>query len=123
MEGSYLEFRVHLSRPSPGDIEVNWRTAPGTARVTDFRSGAGRLRFAEGVQEQVIEVWAYEDGIDDGRETMAVVLSDPAPAGVRLARARATGTIVNMDPIPPAMWGRGIAAARPVGSKARWRRR
>ncbi len=112
MEGSYLEFRVHLSRPSPGNVEVSWRTVPGVARVTDFESGSGRLRFAEGEQEQVIEVWAYEDGIDDGHETMAVVLSDPAPAGVTLARARATGTILNADPLPAAWlsrFGRTVA--------------
>ena len=32
-EGSYLEFLVTLSHPSPGDIKVNWATHPELAKA------------------------------------------------------------------------------------------
>ncbi len=93
-EGSYLEFLVTLSRPSPGDVEVNWAALPGVAKAAlpppqsgtssvsegDFEFVSGRLRFAEGEQERVIEVWAVEDDLDDPNETFKVRLWNPAGA-------------------------------------------
>ncbi len=120
-EGSYLEFRVHLSKPSPGDVEASWNTQAEVAQSgRDFEPGEGRLRFAEGEQEKVISVWAEEDDVDDPNEIFAVELWNPAGAvfdnpvtavpgshthdtlvGVAVEIMPATGTIVGPAPDPP----------------------
>jgi len=120
-EGSYLEFRVHLSKPSPGDVEANWNTQAEVAQSgRDFEPSEGRLRFAEGEQEKVIRVWAEEDDVDDPNEMFAVELWNPAGAvfdnpvmavpgshthdarvGVAVEIMPATGTIVGPAPDPP----------------------
>ncbi|MDE0284831.1 MAG: hypothetical protein OXN26_09825 [Gammaproteobacteria bacterium] len=119
-EGSYLEFRVHLSKPSPGDVEVSWGTHAEVAQSRrDFMPDEGRLRFAEGEQEKIISVWAEEDDVDDPNEIFTVelwypagaVLDDPVRAvpashthdtrvGVAVEIMRAIGTIVGPAPEP-----------------------
>ena len=119
-EGSYLEFRVHLSKPSPGDVEANWGTHAEVARsARDFEPGEGRLHFADGEREKVISVWAEEDDVDDPNEIFTVDLWNPAGAvfddpvtavpgthahdltvGVPVEVMRATGTIVGPAPDP-----------------------
>ncbi|MDE0441951.1 MAG: hypothetical protein OXL38_07510, partial [Gammaproteobacteria bacterium] len=129
-EGSYLEFRVHLSKPSTGDVEANWSTHAQVARSgRDFAPDEGRLHFAEGEREKVISVWAEEDDIDDPNEIFTVELWNPAGAvfddpvtavplahsfdltgGVAVEVMQATGTIVGPAPDPLEL---SIGAAEP----------
>jgi len=95
-EGDWLEFRVHLSRPSPGGVEVKYRTTSGEAwglRVPrddgrnwderDYDTVDGILRFDLGEQEKTVRVWARaDDGVDDPGETFFLDIHDPAGAAL-----------------------------------------
>ncbi len=108
-----LWFEITLNRPAPGPVTVRATTERGTARSPgDYRLVSGTVRFAPGERLHRLPVMVHDDGIDEGSETMELVLSGPGPDGVALARARATGTIINSDPLPAAWlarFGRTVA--------------
>ena len=82
-EGSHLEFRVTLSRPSPGDIEVSWGSHPAEAGTKDFEFKSGRLHFEQGEQEKLLRVLAYEDDDNDPNETFYMDIWNPDGAVLR----------------------------------------
>ena len=108
-----LRFVVWLSGPAPGPVTVWAETLAGTASVNkDYHDASGEVRFARGKRMLTFTVWVLDDDIDEGNETLTLQLSDPDPAEVTIARATATGTIKNSDPIPGAWlarFGRGLA--------------
>ncbi len=108
-----LRFVVWLSGPAPGPVTVWAETLAGTASVNkDYHDASGEVRFARGERMLTFTVWVLDDDIDEGNETLTLQLSDPDPAEVTIARATATGTIRNSDPIPGvwlARFGRTLA--------------
>ncbi len=108
-EGEPLVFAVSLSEPARRPVSVSWRTASGGGRGdaeagADFVSATGVARFAAGSDRSEVRVETLDDSHDEGRETLAVLLSDAA--GGVVADGEATGTIVNTDPLPRAWLGR-----------------
>ena len=106
-------FDVRLNRPVPARVTVRAETVSGTAKAgVDFRPFAGEVAFTPGDRVSRIHVPVLDDAIHEEPETLTVVLSGPEPAGVSLARAVATGTIMNED-LMPAAWlarfGRTVA--------------
>ena len=73
---------------------------------------SGTLSFGPQETSKTVSVPVLDDAVDEGSETMSLTLSNPSPSSVRLANARATGTIVNSDPLQK-MWlsrfGRTVA--------------
>ncbi len=108
-----LRFLVRLSQPADSPITVRAETRDGTASAdSDYLHGSGEVRFAPGERIQTFTVWVLDDAIDEGHETLTLQLSNPDPAEVTIARATATGTIKNSDPMPAAWlarFGRAVA--------------
>ena len=91
-----LDFTVTLSPASDVDVTVSYATADGTASAgTDYRAASGELRFAPGETELTISVPVLGDTRLEQDETFTLTLRSPVNA--ELARAQATGTIVNDD--------------------------
>ena len=109
--GALLAFRVTLDEARETAVSVRYATADGTARAgTDYVPASGAVRFAPGVTERTVEVEVLEDAHDEGAETLTLTLS--APFGAELGDSRATGTIINTDPLPKAWlarFGRTVA--------------
>ena len=105
-DGAMLEFEVSLSRTLDEAFTVAYATSDGSARSgEDYRDSAGALTFAPGTMRQSISVPVIDDAHDEGSETLQLTLSNPNPSRVKLARATATGTINNSDPMPPGVGG------------------
>ena len=91
-------FRVTLDRAPSGPVTVDYATADETAVAgDDYEATSGTLTFAAGETEKTVAVTLINDTVEDGGETFRLVLSDPA--GVRLADAEATGTILNTESV------------------------
>ena len=91
-----LDFTVSLSPASEIEVAVSYATADGTASAgTDYRAASGELRFAPGETEKTVSVSVLGDLRPEVDETFTLTLS--SPVNVEIARAEATGTIVNDD--------------------------
>ena len=91
-----LDFTVTLSVASDLEVTLAYATADGTASAgTDYRAASGELRFAPGETELTVPVPVLGDLTPEADETFTVTLS--APVNAELARATATGLIVNDD--------------------------
>jgi uncharacterized repeat protein (TIGR01451 family) len=102
---NYLQFNVWLTTNSAFPVTVNFATAQGSAGTVDwgvanvdFANTNGTLTFAPGVTNATIRVPVFGDPIWEPNETFTVTLSLPTQAWI--ARATATGTIFNDDPLP-----------------------
>jgi len=108
-----LWFEITLNRPAPGPVTLRAESEWGTARSpNDYQLLSREIRFETGERMHRLPVWVHDDDIDEGSETMTVVLSSPQPSMVAFARDRATGTIENSDPLPAAWlarFGRTVA--------------
>ncbi len=111
-------FSVLLSAPSAAPVTVNYSTVDGTAQAgSDYQAVSGTITFAPGQTSRQITVQVLGDSVSEANETFSVKLS--SPSGATLARAQATGTILN-DDAPPASgdftfrvssdWGSGFTA-------------
>ncbi len=109
-----LEFTVRLNPAVSHEVTVDYTTRDGAATApADYTAIQGVLRFAAGETEHTLQVAVQDDAHDEGEETLELVLSNAQGAAV--ARAVATGTIVNTDPMPKAWLGRfGRAVAEQV---------
>ena len=94
-EGSQLNFVVTLSAASGRVVTVNYATAPGTAGSADFTAVSGTLRFEPGEVQKTIGVRSTDDSFVESDEQFTLTLSSPVNA--TLARATATGTILDND--------------------------
>ena len=91
-----VDFRVTLSVAGDLEVTVTYATADGTANAgTDYQAASGELRFAPGETEMNVSVPVLGDARPERDETFTVTLSGPVNA--ELARAEATGVIVNDD--------------------------
>ncbi|MYL12903.1 MAG: hypothetical protein F4008_04015, partial [Gammaproteobacteria bacterium] len=121
-----LRFPVTLNRPAPGPVTVYAQIDPnaGTARRgADYVDTSQQVRFEAGDRLKFVTVLVEDDLIDEGEETLYLELSDAQPGGVTIARARATGTIKNTDPMPAAWlarFGRTVAEHALDGVSARF---
>ena len=110
--GATLDFSVTLSRADDAEITVDFETADGTAKAgEDYTARSGTLTFAAGVTERTVAVPVLDDAVDEGSETMTLVLSAPT-GGARIRDGEAVGTIENSDAIPQAWlarFGRTVA--------------
>ena len=108
---SGLNFVVSLDRVSTLTVTVDYATSDGTATAgQDYTATSGTLTFNPGDAAKSINVALLDDAIDDGGETMTVILSNASNA--RIADATATGTIENADPLQQAWiarFGRTVA--------------
>ena len=108
---SGLNFVVSLDRVSTLTVTVDYATSDGTATAgQDYTATSGTLTFNPGDAAKSINVALLDDAIDDGGETMTVILSNASNA--RIADATATGTIENADPLQKAWiarFGRTVA--------------
>ncbi len=108
-EGDELVFALTLSTPSLHPVRVAWEPvwggSYGTARAgVDFARKHGEAEFPPGITHVAIRLATFDDAHDEGRETFAVRLSNPA--GGVIADGEAIGTIINADPLPRAWLGR-----------------
>jgi len=94
-----LSFTVSLSAASAQSVTVSYATADGTALVgSDYTATSGTLTFAPGETKKIVTVLVNRDATPESNETLSLRLSTPTNA--TLARAAATGTILNDDTAP-----------------------
>ncbi len=94
-----LVFTVTLDGAVEGGVDVAYATADGSAIApADYAATSGTLTFAGTDGEtRTISVPILGDTLVEGDETFTLTLSAPQPATVTLARAEATGTILDDD--------------------------
>ena len=108
-----LAFAVTLNRAPSGTVTVDYATSDGTATAgSDYTATSGTLSFAAGESEKTVSVPVFDDGHDEGSETLTLTLSNPS--GAYLADGSAIGTINNSDPMPLAWM---VRFGRTVGSQ------
>lgn len=91
-------FTVSLSAASGQTITVNYATADGTATAgSDYVARSGTLTFAPGTTSQGVAVTINGDTTVEPDETFSLNLSGASNATI--ARASATGTILNDDAV------------------------
>jgi hypothetical protein len=94
-----LVFTVTLSSAYTSAITVSYSTADGSGKAgTDYTAVSGTLTFAKGQTSQTISVPIIGKSVNQNNETVLVNLKSPTNA--TLARATATGTMVNNVPAP-----------------------
>ena len=109
-----LDFAVTLNRAAAHEVSVDYATEDGTAAAgADYTATSGTLTFAAGETAKTVSVPVLDDAIDEGKETMRLLLSNPKGAYLRGVHSKAKGVIRNDDPLQ-AMWlarfGRMVAS-------------
>jgi CSLREA domain-containing protein len=95
-----LFFTVLLSKPSIGQITVNFITSPGTALAgSDYSHTSGTLTFAAGETAKLVAVNILGDTSIESTETFTVSLNTPT-GGAVLGDSSATGSIQDNDSPP-----------------------
>ena len=111
-ENATLDFVVRISPGPSGTVTVDYATSDGTATAgSDYRAASGTLTSAPGEAAQTVSVAVFNDGYDEGDETMTLTLTNVS--GAYLLDGEATGTIENDDPMPVAWlarFGRTVAS-------------
>ena len=115
-EGGTLVFIVRLDKAASEDglVAMDYATQDGSARAgKDYTAVSGTLSFPKGETSATIEVPTLDDALDEGDETLELMLSRPVNAA--FSDAAAIGTILNDDPLPTVWLTRcGRAAASHV---------
>lgn len=91
-------FTISLNQPAgQGGVEFDYRTIDGTATIADgdYHAQSGHLIIIPGDSSVTTSITVYGDAKSEPDETFFVDLSNPV--GATIAKARATGTIVNDD--------------------------
>ena len=106
-----LDFVVTLTRAVTGAVTVDYATSDGTATAgSDYTATSGTLTFAAGQTSKTVAVAVLADAVNEGSETLTLMLSNAS--GAPISDATATGTITNDGPIPAAWnarFGRTVA--------------
>ena len=102
---NWMQFTVWLTTTSALPVTVKFATAGGTAGTVDwgvatldFANTNGTLTFSPGQTSAIVSVPIFGDLIREPNETLTLNLSLPTQAWI--ARAVATGTILDDDPMP-----------------------
>lgn len=91
-----LTFTVALSKAASGPVTLHYATADGTATAgSDYAASSGTLTFAAGETSKTVSVTVSGDTLVEANESFLLNLSDAS--GATIARASATGTILNDD--------------------------
>ena len=108
-----LDFAVTLNRAASQTVSVDYATADETATAgADYTATSGTLTFAAGETAKTVSVPVLDDAVDEGKETMRLLLSNPQGAFLRKKHERARGIIRNDDPLQRAWlsrFGRTVA--------------
>jgi len=76
-EGTTMTFSVTLSNPSSTTTTIDYATDGGTATPgADYTATSGTLTFNPGVTEQFVNVTVAADAVDEGDETIGLLLSN-----------------------------------------------
>ena len=113
MEGKPLIFTVKLERAvSDKPVTMRYTTQDGTAKAgVDYTAVSGKLTFASGEIELLVEVPTLDDSLNEGSETLTLRLSGMVNASSE--DPEAIGTITNDDELPRAWiarFGRTMAS-------------
>ena len=101
-----LDFAVTLNRAAAHEVSVDYATADDTATAgADYTATSGTLVFTAGETAKTVSVPVLDDAIDEGKETMRLLLSNPKGAYLRNVHRQAKGVIRNADPLPRAYLG------------------
>lgn len=93
------EIPVLLSAATAGEVTVEFATVEGTAKAgRDFTASSGKLTFAPGSTQAVIQVPIINDGYFEANESFSVVLTNAV--GAPLIRSNAVVTIQSDDDKP-----------------------
>ena len=99
-----LDFAVTLNRAAAHAVSVDYATEDDTATAgSDYTATSGTLTFAAGETAKTVSVPVLDDAVDEGREVMRLLLSNPRGAYLRNVHTRARGVITNDDPLQR-MW-------------------
>ena len=82
-EGEVLVFTVTLDKAAAADglVTMDYATEDGSARAgKDYTAVSGTLSFPAGETEATIEVETIDDALDEGEETLHLLLSRPVNA-------------------------------------------
>ena len=109
-----LDFAVTLNRAAAHDVSVDYATKDETATAgADYTATSGTLTFVAGETAKTISVPVLDDAIDEGKETMRLLLSNPQGAYLRGVHSKAKGVIRNDDTLQQAWlarFGRMVAS-------------
>ena len=98
-EDATLDFVVTLDPAATATVTVDYATADGTATAgSDYTATSGTLTFQPGDTSKTVSVPITNDSVDDGGETLTLILS--SASGADLDDAVATGTIRNTELVP-----------------------
>jgi hypothetical protein len=93
-------FHVTLSSPTGHPVAVDYATHDGSATSPDdYLPASGTVTIAAGDTDATVTVSIVGDTLHEADETFTVTIANPS-SGVALARAVATGTIVDDDDPP-----------------------
>ena len=97
---STMNFTVLMSKAAANAVSVNYSTSNDTATAGDYVPTVGTLTFAPGETSKIVSVGLNGDTMVELNEQFTLNLSNAVNATV--AKATATGTIVNddIDPSP-----------------------
>ena len=102
-----LDFAVTLDRAASHEVSVDYATEDGTATAgSDYTATSGTLVFAAGETAKTVSVPVLDDAIDEGKEVMRLLLSNPRGAYLRDIHKKARGIIVNDDALQQAWLSR-----------------
>ena len=109
-----LDFAVTLNRAAAHDVSVDYATADETATAgADYTATSGTLVFAAGETAKTVKVPVLDDAVDEGKEVMRLLLSNPRGAYLRGVHSKAKGVIRNDDALQK-LWlsrfGRTVAS-------------
>ena len=109
-----LDFAVTLNRAASHDVSVDYATADETATAgADYTATSGTLTFAAGETAKTVKVPVLDDAVDEGKEVMRLLLSNPQGAYLRGVHSKAKGVIRNDDALQK-LWlsrfGRTVAS-------------
>ena len=109
-----LDFAVTLNRAASHEVSVDYATEDDTATAgADYTSTSGTLVFAAGETAKTVKVPVLDDAVDEGKEVMRLLLSNPQGAYLRGIHSKAKGVIRNDDALQK-LWlsrfGRTVAS-------------
>ena len=113
-----IDFQLTLTRPVNHPASIKWYTTDGTAvEGVDFSGKKGVVHFATGDQSAVLSLPLIDDVLDGGEKKFKVLIfkNEGVFTAIDSRENRATGTIINDDPMPRAWLSR---FGRTVGSQA-----